>query len=74
MNKPHSWVAKKRGCGCIVETLADTPELRAVAAQAAARWIRDGLTVHHLPDEEWKSQRVGCTHELKQLVLFSVAK
>lgn len=70
MNEPHSWVAKKRDCGCIVETLSDIPELRDVAAKTVAGWIRQGLTVHHLPDSEWKGQPCGCPHELKQLALL----
>ena len=54
---PHAYVVR-RACGCAVALAVDSAE----NADDLARWLRQGLTLHHVTIPEARATSLGCPH------------
>lgn len=62
------YVASKP-CGCSVAAAFDDDRFKRETAESVAEWIRDGLTVRFLSDDEARAVLGPCTHEPRQMGL-----
>ncbi len=63
-----AYVAKKRGCGCIVGATVDMPEYCKDTAKAVAGWIREGLIIERVESESVRLDWHECTHQAQPSV------
>lgn len=65
MSKPtHTYLAIREACGCVVGSVADTPEWRREVAAGVAEWIRAGYIIERVPMAEVAARWMGedCPH------------
>lgn len=65
LSKPtHAYLAIREACGCVVGSVADTPEWRKEVGKSVAEWIGAGYIIERVPMAEVSARWVGdaCSH------------
>ena len=56
MNKDHNYVARKRGCNCVVGLCIDDPKRPKRAAEAVQGFLKDGLVISRVSHDVYMNK------------------